>query len=178
MNKKLIFGSVIIIVLFNFIYTSHAEQKVGEIIKIFYPDYKLLTIDEFEGIDKEFLLRTKVNKNPGFVIADFDGNGLNDFALILNKKTKDGAIFCFVLQTKKDVFKPYEIINYESRMNYICVFKLEPDTLVSSTDAVDTGQIAVTLEHPGIELIYIGKSSIAFYWDKKDSKFKSIPTSD
>lgn len=172
--------AAIFITLTTFLLTnySHANDNISNLINTFYPDHKLLTFNDLDSFSKNFLSDFKPDIQPGIVMADFDGNDLSDFALFLNKKSKDGSIFCFLLQTRKDTFKSYEIIKYERMMDYVFLLDVKPNTLVKPTTAFDTGQSEVKLEFSGVELTYVGKASVVYYWDKITKQFESIQTSD
>ena len=178
MNNNQICLFSILFALFFLVRPIGAEERVLSIVKSLYPGYKLITINDFDDLDKDFLLNTRINNNPGYVEADFDGNDLNDFAMILNKNSRKGAIFSVALQTRKNEYKTYEILRYKSTVDPICVFLLKPKTLILPTDAFNAGNRSITLQYPGIELVYIGKASIAYYWDKKTRTFRSITTGD
>ena len=171
---------LICVILVSFFFTSHSysNDNLSKIIDAFYPEYKLLRFSDLDSFTKEYLSDFKSDIQPGLVIADFDGNNLPDFALFLNKKSNDGSIFCFMLQTRKNNFERHEILKYERMMDYVVISEVKPNTLVKPTTAFDTGQSEVTLEYSGVELAYVGKASLVFFWNKRTKKFESIQISD
>ncbi len=148
------------------------------------------------------LCGSEKKEHPGWVTADFNGDGLSDHAVLFEVPSKEeptgmgkGYDFNLVVlwQEKPGVYKTqllrriFENSIYgsppdfatptlkELMTTWIYIEKQSPGKLRESPVV---GNRTVILQNPGIELVYCEKSSSVFYWDKKANRFEELVTSD
>ena len=144
---------------------------IGKLIKKYYPNTKLVKkmddgLVESCGADLD---------HPGYIKADFNGDGKYDYALLLSKK--DSNILVVFFMGKHDKYVPV-FIEKEAAGDSIKLIK-KGESIDAEEELI--GEQAgnhVVLKHHGIEAIFCEKSSIAFYWDEKKRTFIKVWTGD
>ncbi|UCD83272.1 MAG: hypothetical protein JSU92_08065 [Deltaproteobacteria bacterium] len=164
------------------IYNRDSSSAV-DVIEKFYPGYALIEVDELDSYAKDYFKKDYPNKSPSLIHSDFDGNGFLDFAFLLrNKKSKDAkTIFTIFLQSKKNKFNLAYYLNLEIYRDDVYIVPIEPGVLVSEVECCgddDKPTKKIHLKNTAVELFYVGKASVAFYWDSKKNYFDTIATSD
>ncbi|MCF8059306.1 MAG: hypothetical protein K9K67_08420 [Bacteriovoracaceae bacterium] len=66
--------------MFTFLSAKPIDQKHLKVIGDKYPNYKIVDYKNFNEEDKKFIK----NKVPGFVVGDFNGDSLKDFAALIH----------------------------------------------------------------------------------------------
>jgi hypothetical protein len=143
---------------------------ISKLIEKYYPNTKLVEktndyLIENCGSDLD---------HPGYIKADFNGDGKYDYALLLSNK---GINVLVVFMEKDDEYVPV-FIEKEAAGDII--------ESIKKGERIDAGEELlgeqagnhVVLKHPGIEAIFCGKSSIDFYWDEKKKTFIKVWTGD
>jgi hypothetical protein len=126
-----------------------------------------------------------VGRSPGVVRADFDGDGRDDYALLL--KTRDtGKVtiwegkalrqaefaFAFFLADGSGGFKARVVQRYLSYLPTSEVIQLQPAGRIRQMETNRT----ITLKHPGVTLVFCEKSATTYYLAA--GKILSIPVAD
>lgn len=145
-----------------------------------FPGQHILTLSELDPATKTFFLKHFPKGNPGIVRADFDGDGHEDFALLLrdnkSKATKLEILLCLEEGPCKSVYKldvaPYSDIVY--------LRPVPMGSIVSQSEALDKNDhpSPVKLKVTGIELSYFGKGAIVLHWNGKHKKIEETQTED
>jgi hypothetical protein len=145
-----------------------------------FPGYHLLTLKERDSDMRAFFVQHFPKANPSVVHADFDGDGLQDYALLLrNDKspaTKLVVLLCYQAEYCRSVYE-LDVTGYSDS---VYLRPLARSTVVSQTEAIDTPNqsSSVKLKISGIQVTYFGKGELVLYWDKKLKKIKEVQTSD
>lgn len=125
-----------------------------------------------------------IGQTPGFLHADFDGDGRKDYAALLKKetgkeKTWEGrtlreARFSFVLfmDDGRGGYKPRVIRRYLDFIPTAVVLELQPAGNVRHRETRKN----VNLPNPGVTLSFCEKSATTYYII--DSKIRSVPIAD
>jgi len=127
--------------------------------------------------------------HPARVRGDFDGDGLEDWALHLRSVRPTGtrvsggrtwtmyAHRFVVLRGRPDgAFEPVTITLGEQPLPFALMLERQPPGLVKEVDGGEDRR--VRLRHPGIIEIYCGEAASTYYWDSRTRRFESIVTGD
>lgn len=123
--------------------------------------------------------------DPGVVMADFDGDGAIDFAVLFESASPEGVVeWAGRKWPRVQVVLNAYLGNRDKTLRTVTLMRLEDYHPISMFIGLQVpGRVAefdtthdVSLARPGILLTYCGKASIVYYWD--GTKFVSIPISD
>jgi hypothetical protein len=140
-----------------------------------------MDIGELDTSSLNCLKRGKSDISPAIVIGDFDGNGFQDYAFLL--RSIDGKLqhkkcyFVVLLQFANNKYDIINILEMDYR-NDIVIFPIKSGTSVEQTESIDNPIKKAILKNTAVELIYMGKGTIVYYWDNTTKKIESITTSD
>jgi hypothetical protein len=153
---------------------AYANDTVNALLKKTYPEYaikdpNILSADLKSTFNKDI-------KTPTTVVADFDGNNLDDYAFILRSNKNTEEIFIVCLQISNKNYRIIEILRDNYVFDYIEIVK--PNTFVEPTLAVETHANPITLKNHAINAVNYGKSSAVYFWDNNTKSFNVIWTSD
>ena len=135
------------------------------LISNYYPKHKQINNEKFIKHVKETI--GEELKAATLITADFDGNELHDYAVIL-----EGEIFVVFRQISKGEFKPYELRKKDWVGDFIN--EIKPNTVLKQYDSSHS----IELKYSAIIVTYYLKSSVAYYWDDETLNFKELWLSD
>ncbi len=141
------------------------NNEIENLISNYYPKHKQEDNEKFIKHVKETI--GDELKAPTLITADFDGNELHDYAVIL-----EGQIFVIFRQISKGEFKPYELRRQDWVGDFI--HEIKPNTVLKYYDYSHS----IKLKYSAIVVIYYLKSSVAYYWDEETFIFKELWLSD
>lgn len=144
-------------------------DNVLSAIKKICPNCKVVTVNELADEAREEFLEIHPNANPGWIIGDFNGDGLNDYAVLLYEKKKDKIYQKLLVLlainentfTRKTIVKEYEGDFYW----YIGVMpagKVIRHTMAFAPDKNTPNE--VVLKYTAIEYYKAGSSMSVFYF--------------
>ena len=148
-----------------------------------YPQAKVVEVDDLNKDECEI-----PKSPPGFVEADFNGDGLTDYGVLLKaslkeekewqgKKLKVMEIKFVVFLKEKSGSLRSIIIDSSDQVHPLLVFiQLQPPGVIREIPTL--GDRVFQLKNPGILRYFCGKSSAVFYWDRKAKGFQEIGTGD
>ncbi len=141
------------------------NNELENLISNYYPKHKQINSEKFikhvkETIGDELEALTLIK-------ADFDGNKLQDYAVIL-----EGQIFVVFRQISNGEFKPYELRRQDWVGDF--VHEIKPNTVLRQYDSTHS----IKLKYSAILITYYLKSSVAYYWDEETLDFEELWTSD
>lgn len=127
--------------------------------------------------------------HPARVRGDFDGDGLEDWALHLRSPRPTGTRvagghtwtmyahrFVVLRGLPNGAFEPVTITLGEQALPFALMLERQPSGLVKEVDGGEDRR--VQLRHPGIIEIYCGKAASTYYWDPRTRRFDFIVTGD
>lgn len=163
----------------SFVASVHGQQGIPlEDLLSRFPGYHLLTMQERDPDVQAFLHQNFPKENPSLVRADFNGDGIMDYAVLVeNDKTritKFLILLCSANGKCKSVYETNETAGAE--ITYLRAMK--SGSKIYEMGASPGDAPTVKLRSAGIELNYFEKASIVLYWDQKLQKIKEVPTSD
>ncbi len=141
------------------------NNETENLISNYYPKHKQKSNEKFIKHVRETL--GEELKAPTLITADFDGNELHDYAVIL-----EGQILVIFRQISKGEFKPYELRRQDWVGDFI--HEIKPNTILKQYDSFHS----IQLKYSAIVVIYYLKSSVAYYWDDETLIFKELWLSD
>jgi hypothetical protein len=157
---------------------TNIQFEYHKLINKYYPGYRIINIEELDKMARTFFKVRHPDSNPSLVSDDFDGNGLPDFAFLLTNKKRDNTVLVILLQQSLNNFHHSFFLSMDSYRSDIVITPIKKNTLLSQAEAISSEEEKVLLQNPSIQLIYIGKSAVVYYWDKNKNTFSEIWTSD
>ena len=156
------------------------QKEYNPIIKKHYPDYRLIDSKEIDHFAKEFFMEHYKSHPPTLVSADFDGNGLVDFAALLRSSNKKDAktIFSIFLQVSSNTYKPSFNLVMDFYRTDVVIAPVQEGEKLKKTEALETHRDDVFLKYPAVKLIYVGKSAVVYFWNLQKDEFDTIWISD
>lgn len=156
-----------------------AKNSLADVLKLF-PGYHVVTLKECDPGMRTFVSQNYPKSNPSVVHADFDGDRIPDYALLLKNDATRVTKFVILLCPAAAPCKKVYDIDESQTSGIVYLRPVARGTKVSETDAVDTGAPAkrVTLRATAVELNYFGKASVVLYWDGAQKKIAEIATGD
>lgn len=177
---------IIIAVLITFCCSIAGAESKKEInneeMKILnqFPGYHLLGLNDLDSQTRDFFSKKFQNEIPGIVKSDFNGDGYQDYVILLrdnnSKKAKLVISFCFAASPCKILYQ----LDVKNFYNIVYIRSVKQGALISQTNAIDTNNypLPVRLKYDGVKLTYLGKAEIVIYWNEKLKKIETIQTAD
>lgn len=132
---------------------------------------QIVNLADLDTEEKEFFGGRHPGRSPGIVKGDFNGDGKMDVALL----TKSALLF-FICTDRCKLIKS---VDYGHFSGWQVIIPIKKGELVEEFGGFDEPHTpSVRLKNPGVHLLYLGKASIAFYWDKTLQNFNDITTGD
>ena len=138
---------------------------------------RLVDLDEYA---REYFAISLGRMNPGWVIADLDGDSTNDIAL-LKRDTAQNKLTLHIYICKQ---KCQEVGNVDLGQFNGDQFlaPVKPDQLIHWTEALplpDRSQVSeLKLNYFAVEYFVYGKASIVFFWDPKQKQVNKVVAGD
>lgn len=130
---------------------------------------KLVVVEDLDQDAREFFINSEKGTNPGIVRADFNGDGIEDVA-VLSKEGLKLFLRIFLCDKKCNEVKYVEAGPFDGIQYITPVKKGEIKHSVDGT--------SVKLKNTAIRLVDYGKASAIYYWVKQTNDFTSIATGD
>lgn len=162
---------------------AQAEKGSGpditEVLKQF-PGYHLLTMAERSADASAFLLRHFSRTNASIVHADFDGDGHQDYALLLKHDGTENAKFVILLCSDDSQCRTGYELDVTATIAEMYLRPISKGSFVSQTEASDTNDFSppTKLRGVGIQVNYFEKGAVVYYWSNKTRNIEMIDTED
>jgi hypothetical protein len=153
-------------------------DEINTILKQF-PGYHVLTLQERDPDARAYIARHFPKANPSVVRADFDGDGQEDYALLLKNAKSAKALLVVVLcpadaecktAYKMDVSEAYKV----TYLSLVPVGSRVSQTEVMPRNDHSPGR----LKSVGIRVTYDEQAEVVLYWNNKLGKIEKVQTSD
>jgi len=128
-------------------------------------------------------------EHPARVRGDFDGNGVDDWALHLRSARPIGTRvtngrtwtmyahrFVMLLGRRGGGFDAVTITVGEQSLPFGLMLELQPPGPVHEVEGGEERR--VVLRNPGVTEVYCGKAAATYYWDARTRSFQHIVTGD
>ena len=155
------------------------ESDISEVLKQF-SGYHLLTMSERNNDARAFLLHESSKTNPSIVRADFDGDGHADYAVLLKHDGDEKAKFVVLLCSENANCRSVYELDVTGVIAEMYLRPLPKGSELSETAAIDTHDdtTSAKLHTVGIQVNYLEKAAVVYYWSKNTGKIETIVTED
>jgi hypothetical protein len=151
---------------------------VDSILKLF-PGYHVLTLQERDPNLKAYVVQHFPKANPSVVHADFDGDGHQDYALLLKNDKLGKTILMVALCPADGQCKSVYKLDVSADSNSVYIRPVPVGSRVSQTDAIPTSDHSPgRLKSAGIRLRYYEQAELVLYWNSKLKKIEKVQTGD
>jgi hypothetical protein len=151
---------------------------LNEVLSLF-RGFHVLKVEERDPDTRAFLVAHFAKSNPSIIHADFDGDGLSDYAVLLKKDKGTSARFVAVLCPVSGALKTVYDLDLTGSTGDVYLKRIPPGVRVSQTEAIEPETIApVRLRSAGIQLVYFEKAAVVVFWNPKLHKMQEIQTGD
>ncbi len=166
---------------------SEKRTRIMPFIEKYFPGWYVLEYKFLDRNLKKFLDENMVTNSPGWLIEDFNSDGLYDYAILIYRIDEIAQ----EIETKLVVFFQKEKFKYAEPM-LLNEKHLTPELFISTylklvpagTPIIKKkksiiGHKKVILEYPAFQIIHYPKSnSLIYYWDKTTRNFEEglLPT--
>ena len=138
-----------------------------------------MRLNDLDSQTRNYFRNEYKNECPGIVKLDFNGDGRQDYAVLLrnnkSKKTKFVILFCLSDSLFKKVYE-LDVTNFS---NIIYLSLVKKGARVSQTESIETNAPPQTqLKYDGVRLTYFEKAEIVIFWNEKLKKIETIQTAD
>jgi len=151
---------------------SDASENHLSSIETILNNYKkqIVNLDDLDQDAREYFINHERSKRPGVVVADFNGDGSEDVAIL----TK-GALLIFMCNKS---CREVKTISYGGFTGIQYVIPASKGELIEETDAMPSksAPVKVRLKNVGVHLDHYGKGIIVYYWDEQKNDFIGINT--
>jgi hypothetical protein len=148
-------------------------REVQDAIKRLDSKGRIVELNDLEeGLRQQFS-EGNIERHPAYISADFDGNGLQDYAVLLRSEISGKAIVRLVVFLKHEngVLKAHTLEKFDDLLDSIFIDIQSPGK-VQEYDSNRT----IRMQFPGIARRFFEKSAGIYYWDKK--RFNYVQTED
>ena len=147
-------------------------------LKLF-PGYHVLTLQERDPSLKAYIAQHFPKANPSVVHADFDGDGQQDYALLLKNDKLGKTILVVVLCPAEGQCKSVYNLDVSADSSSVYLRPVPVGSHVSQTDAIPTSDHSPgKLKLAGIRLRYYEQAEVVLYWNSKLKKIEEVQTGD
>lgn len=140
------------------------------------PGARVLTTSDMQASDKEAFLDRSPGGTPGCVVVDLNGDGIDDATLIGQDPRTKAVVFVAALGRSDGSFTTVTREPLGNSMNGLFLLRY-PGREVSTTDAID-GAETVELSGGAVEVIFVEKAAVVYYWDPVAGELRSAQTAD
>ncbi len=167
---------LVLIVIFSSISFAQLPKNIEALIGTKYPTSTYPSHEMYSTYWK-WMADEEAENDPYFGIADFNGDGIDDYAILL---IIDSTLRLVVLNSDElgfDVFELYKPIKMYSQSRIDCgIFVESPGDFMETKAGRKRELKTVKNENFGIRLKFFETSSMYFYWEKH--RFKHLWVSD
>jgi hypothetical protein len=154
---------------------SSSLSGVNQLIKADFPQCRILQLKDLDNDLQEYFIVNHPSAHPGYVIADFDGNGKEDYALLLlcGGKKKQTIRFDVLMADKNNSYSRIKIEKWSDELSLKNLYlEITKPGKIKETDSERT----ITIKNDGVSLNLFEAASRVYYW--KNGKFNNVQTSD
>jgi len=152
--------------------------SVDSVLKLF-PGYHVLTLQERDPNLKAYVVQHFPKANPSVVQADFDGDGQQDYALLLKNDKLGKTILVVALCPADGQCKSVYNLDVSADSSSVYIGPVPVGSRVSQTDAIPTSDHSPgRLKSAGIRMRYYEQAEVVLYWNSKLKKIEEVQTGD
>lgn len=158
-----------------------AEPPLESIIEHFFPGYVPIPLGdlapEIGALTVSDSAYDSAERSPTVVRADFDGNGFDDYALLIRKTAGPEADEIFVILMGHGQGRYGKAIEafFGGLARDIYLGYLPAGVVLPAPEGAGDNAPPLTLENPAVTLNVLGQLSDGFHWDGLSSRFQTTP---
>ena len=122
----------------------------------------------------EHLRITGDNESPGTVVADFNGDGIKDVALLT--KEPDGTQLTLRVFLCKSECRQVSRVGLGEFEGLQYLTRIQPGATVKAAESL--ARSSQQLKHAAIRYWVFGRSNMVYFWNRKTGKLTSVTTGD
>jgi hypothetical protein len=154
------------------------DKGIAEVLSRF-PGYHLLTLQDRDSETRAFLLKHFPKDSASVVRADFDGDGLEDYAVLIKADKSATTKLVVVLCSENIHYRPVYSLDLTTDSESVYIRPLQVGSKVSGTPAIEGDHNSlVRLKTAGIQLTYFEQAKVVLYWNKSHKKMETLQTAD
>jgi len=165
----------------NDLFEGPREPPLDSIIAQFFPGYTPVTPGDLSGD-----VRRVTNADPSYgepgrsptvIRADFDGNGVADYAVLVRElaSRNPDEVFAVLMGQGEGRYKAAMKAFFGGLLGDVYLGYIPADAELTPAQGIREGGPPVRLSQPAIRLVYYGRAADAFYWDRTAGRFDSMP---
>ena len=157
------------------------EPPLEEILARFFPGYVLVSINDLDPAVGRLAEQDPVYGDPGrspaMIRADFDGNGVADYALLVREEAgaEPDEIFAVLMGQGHGRYNRAAQAFFGVMLDGVYLGYAPAGAVLPPAPGSTVVREPVTLAHPAVKLIYLNSAANAFYWDAKAARLISMP---
>ncbi len=158
-----------------------AEPPLEEILARFFPGYGLVPVDDLDPAVRRLAGQDPVYGDPGrspsMIRADFDGNGIDDYAVLVHEEStaEPDEIFAVLMGQGRGRYQRAAQAFFGVMLDGVYLGYAPAGAVLSPAPGSTVAREPVTLANPAVKLIYLDAAASAFYWDAKADRLVSMP---
>lgn len=160
---------------------SASDGQAGDIATILkqFPGYHVLTLQERDPDARSYIVQHFPKANVSVLHADFDGDGHEDYALLLKNDRSAKAQLVVVLCSADGQCKTAYKMDVSEAYKVTYLSPVPVGSRVSQTEAMrGNGHSPGRLKTVGIRVTYDEQAEVVLYWNSKLRKIEEVQTSD
>jgi hypothetical protein len=154
--------------------SASPDARCGEFVG---KGMKLLASADLSPSDREAFDKRAPGAQPGCVVTDFNADGIKDAAMI-GQDRKTGTVFLVIAVGKQD--GGFTTAIRKSLGESIQGVFLLPHSgkVVEPNEAVDTPETAHKLTGGAIDVVFVEKATVVYFWDQAAGQIAESQTGD
>lgn len=159
---------------------KHAEPPLDEIIARFFEGYAPvspgdLTV-EIGRLAVEYPVYDDPERSPSVIHADFDGNGVDDYAILIRELAAQAPdeVFAILMGLGDGRYRVAMKAFFGNLMDEVYLGYVPAGRPLTPAAGASTASEPVRLDHPAVTLIYFGRATDVFYWNERTGVFDSV----
>lgn len=173
-------SSLVVILLWSVIGAASDEQAgdIDTVLKMF-PGYHVVTSQERSPDARAYIAQHFPKANASLVHADFDGDGHDDYALLLKDAKLAKALLVVVLCPADGQCKTAYKMDVSDAYKVTYLSPVPAGSRVSQTEAMPKNDHSPgRLKAVGIRVTYDEQAEVVLYWNSTLRKIEEVQTSD
>lgn len=171
----------LMVVLLWGVLASASDGQASDITTILkqFPGYHVLTLQERDPDARAYIVQHFPKADASVVHADFDGDGHDDYALLLKNAKLAKALLVVVLCPADGQCKTAYKMDASEAYKVTYLSPVPVGSRVSQTEAMPRSDHSPgRLKSVGIRVTYDEQAEVVLYWNSKLRKIEEVQTSD
>lgn len=160
---------------------SYVEPPLDEIIARFFEGYAPVSPGDLRDEIGRLAVRDPVyedpQRSPSVIHADFDGNGVDDYAVLIRELAPQAPdeVFTVLMGLGDGRYRVAMKAFFGNLMDEVYLGYVPAGERLAPVTGSAPSREPVLLDHPAVTLIYLGRAADAFYWNPEKQVFDSVP---